>query len=188
MRPSWQWTIVSLCRASDPDRSPKFRQAVNRLGGTAKIGDLDDGPEQSPLPDEQVQQLLLSVLPSERFNLLLTHSPYGEYTRHLRHEETAKAVIALWEKGQIETEELWLFAYKDNGKGGIDDPPRAIKAAHLVVQLPENIWREKHDTITSIYGFSPESYEARITQRQEAFWCFRSPDELQGWLRTGGKR
>jgi LmbE family N-acetylglucosaminyl deacetylase len=185
MHPEWQWTVISLCRGSDRERAPRFLRAVRELGGTGKIGDLDDEPEQVPLPEAQVQQVLLSLLPPEQFKFVLTHSPYGEYTRHRRHEETSKAVVNLWEQGLIRTGELWMFAYKDNGKGGKDDLPRAIKTAHMVVQLPETIWRGKYRTITEIYGFSQESYEANITLREEAFWCFRSPAEFQEWLRAG---
>jgi len=184
MHPGWRLTVLSLCRATDHDRAPRFLRAVQELGGMGKMGNLDDGPEQLPLDETEVQQVLLSLLPSEHFDFVLTHSPYGEYTRHRRHEETSKAVIALWEKSLIRTDEVWMLAYEDSGKGGRDDLPRAINTAHLVVPLPENIWQEKYHTITGVYGFSPESYEARITPREEAFWCFHSPAEFQKWLRT----
>ncbi len=188
MHPGWQWIVISLCRASDQNRAPRFQQAVQELGGTGRMGDLDDGPEQLPLPEAEVQQMLLSLLPPEHFDLVVTHSPYGEYTRHRRHEETSRAVVSLWEKGLIRTGEVRMFAYEDSGKGGRDDLPQAIKTAHLVVQLPENTWREKYRTITEIYGFDPDSYEARITLREEAFWCFRSPAEFNEWLRTRGRK
>jgi len=184
MHPDWRWTVISLCRGGDRNRAPRFLRAVRKLGGTGKMGDLDDGPEQSPLPEARVQRVLLSLLPPGHFDLVLTHSPYGEYTRHRRHEETSMAVTALWEKGLIRIDEVWMFAYEDSGRGGRDDLPRAIKKAHLVVQLPEDVWREKYRTITEVYGFEPESYEACITQREEAFWCFRSPVEFQRWLRS----
>ncbi len=184
MHPDWQWTVVSLCRLSDPDRRPRFLRAIQELGAAGAMGDLDDGPEQSPLPETEVQQVLLSLLPPVPFDLVLTHSPYGEYTQHRRHEETGKAVISLWEKGQVKAHEVWILAYADSGKGGKDDPPRAIKTAHLVIQLPEEIWQRKYYIITNIYGFEPETYESSIVLREEAFWCFRSPVESREWLRT----
>jgi len=184
MHPDWRWTVVSLCRGSDPDRVPKFLRAVDKLGGVGIIGDLDDGPEQLPLDETEVQQMLLSLLPQKDYSFILTHSPYGEYTRHRRHEETSKAVIRLWQKGLITTNEVWMFAYEDRGKGGIYDLPQAIKTAHLLVQLSEDIWQQKYYTITKIYGFSSESYEAIATLGEEAFWCFRSPNELRRWLKT----
>lgn len=188
VHPEWKWTVVSLCRATDPDRALRFRRAVQKLGGTGRIGELNDEPEQPPLDGNEVQQVILSLLPSEHFNLVLTHSPYGEYTRHRRHEETSQAVVALWEKGLIRADEVWMFAYEDRGKGGKRDLPRAIKTAHRLVHLPEDIWQEKYRTITEIYGFSPESYEARIVLKEEAFWCFRSAGEFHKWLVNNERR
>jgi hypothetical protein len=182
--PDWHWTIVSLCRGSDKDRAPKFSRAVHQLSGDSAIGDLDDGPEQSPLPEGDVQQMVLSLLPEMHFDLILTHSPHGEYTRHRRHEETGAAVALLWEKGLIRAKEVWMFAYEDDGKGGKDDLPKAIKTAHLISCLPEDIWRRKYIIITDTYGFAPETYEAHIVAREEAFWCFQSPTEYREWVKT----
>ncbi|KON31613.1 hypothetical protein AC482_00055 [miscellaneous Crenarchaeota group-15 archaeon DG-45] len=184
MHSDWQWMIVSLCRGSDPDRAPKFIRAVRQLGGVGTIGDLDDGLEQLPLSEAEVQKMVLSLLPEKRFDLVLTHSPYGEYTRHRRHEETSKAVVGLWDKGLIRVSEIWMFAYEDAGVGGKEDLPQAINTAHLIVHLPEDIWRRKYRIITDIYSFSPRTYEADIVMREEAFWRFQSPAEFRKWLKT----
>ena len=181
----WHWTIVSLCRGSDSDRAPKFTRAAQQLGASSEIGDLDDGPEQLPLSEVDVQQMVLSLLPETHFDLILTHSPHGEYTRHRRHEETAVAL--LWEKGLIKAKEVWMFAYEDGGRGGTQDLPKAIKTAHLISNLPEEIWRRKYIIITDTYGFAPETYEAKIVARKEAFWCFQSPVEFREWLETERK-
>ncbi len=182
MHPDWRWTVASLCRLSDPDRRPRFLHATQELGAAGVMGELDDGPEQTPLPESEVQQTLRSLLPAKHFDLILTHGPYGEYTRHRRHEETSKAVITLWEKGLIRTNEVWMFAYADSGKGGKDDPPQAIKTAHLLIQLPEEVWQRKYYIIADIYGFAPETYESSIALREEAFWCFRYPSQFRKWL------
>ena len=183
----WHWTIVSLCRGSDSDRAPKFTRAAQQLGASSEIGDLDDGPEQLPLSEVDVQQMVLSLLPETHFDLILTHSPHGEYTRHRRHEETGTAVALLWEKGLIKAKEVWMFAYEDGGRGGTQDLPKAIKTAHLISNLPEEIWRRKYIIITDTYGFAPETYEANIVMREEAFWCFQSPVEFREWLETERK-
>jgi hypothetical protein len=75
-----------------------------------------------------------------------------------------------------------MFAYADGGKGGKDDPPQAIKTAHLLIQLPEEVWQRKYRIITDIYGFAPETYESSIVLREEAFWCFRYPSQFRKWL------
>ena len=164
------WTVVALCRKSDPDRAPKFAQALHALNASGAMADLDDAPEQSPLDAHCVQEAVLSVLPSDRYDLIITHSPWGEYTRHLRHEEIAKAVLALRETGRLSAREVRLFAYEDGG--GIH-LPRAIKDADVHVRLPNEVWEEKYRIINEIYGFATESFEARTTPREEAFWLFR---------------
>ncbi len=103
------------------------------------------------------------------FDLLLTHSPHGEYTRHLRHEEVSRAVIALMRAGRLVSRELWLFAYEDEERRRY---PHAIPYAPLQLLLSEEIWLRKHEIITELYDFSPESWEARATPRTEAFWRF----------------
>ena len=54
------------------------------------MADLDDGPDQKPLKQTEVQKTILNTLPERNFDIILTHSPKGEYTRHLRHEETSR--------------------------------------------------------------------------------------------------
>jgi LmbE family N-acetylglucosaminyl deacetylase len=94
LHPEAKWTVVTLCRKSDQDRAPKFFRALEEFGAEGIMGDLDDEPEQFPLDDREVQNTLVELLPRNAFDLIITHSLWGEYTRHLRHEETAEAVTA----------------------------------------------------------------------------------------------
>ncbi|MHC4153214.1 MAG: PIG-L deacetylase family protein [Planctomycetota bacterium] len=174
MHPEAKWTIITLCRKDDKDRALKFYRALKEYGATGLMGDLDDGPEQEPLESNRIQDKILSLLPSDSFDLIITHSCEGEYTRHLRHEETARAVLELWKKGKIWTTELWSFAYEDNEGKYL---PQPIQDAHLFVELPQEIWQEKKKIITGIYGFGEDSFEAMTTPKQEAFWCFEWPKE-----------
>ncbi len=176
MHPDSQWTVVTLCRKSDPDRSEKFFRALESLNASGAMGDLDDGPEQSPLADQKVQNTILTLLPSDKFDLIITHSLWGEYTRHLRHEETARAVSALWESGRLSASQLWMFAYEDGGGKYL---PRPIENADVSIKLPEELRREKYGIITQTYCFGPDSFEARTTPSKEAFWCFRSGENVQ---------
>ena len=171
MNPESEWTVVTLCRKSDPDRAPRFFRAIEKLNATGAMGDLDDGPDQRPLSRRQVQHEILQNLPSNRYDLIITHGLNGEYTRHLRHEETAQAVMALWKTDRLSAAQIWRFAYEDNGRKYL---PRAVEDADMHIRLPEEIWQRKYDIITDVYGFSPDSFEAGTTPRKEAFWCFKS--------------
>jgi LmbE family N-acetylglucosaminyl deacetylase len=170
MHPEANWTIIALCRKSDRDRSPKFFRALEKLGANGSMGDLDDAPEQLPLVEHEVQDTILKLLPSDRFDLIITHGLLGEYARHLRHEEAGKAVMALWETQRLFAKEIWRFAYEDGDGGYL---PRAVQDADLKIRLPGEIWQKKYDIITKIYGFSSNSFETKITPKQEAYWCFR---------------
>ena len=167
--PEWDLFIVTLCRGEDPDRAPRFREALQRLGASGAMGNLDDGPEQFPLPALVVQDAVLSLLPGRAFDLLLTHSPLGEYTWHRRHLEVSRAVWNLWRNGGLRARRLWQFAYED---GGGAYPPRPRKEACLQLPLPEETWQLKHGIITGVYGFGESSWEARAAGRAEAFDCF----------------
>ena len=167
----WSWRIVSLCRASDADRASRFRRVLQQLGVGGEMADLDDGPDQRPLPLEQVQAAVMQLLPATGFDLVLTHGPLGEYTRHRRHEECSRAVVELWRQGRIRTKRMWLFAYEDGNRTYM---PRIRDDADRCGELPQKAWLAKRAIITDLYGFGPESWEARTTPREEGFWCFDS--------------
>jgi LmbE family N-acetylglucosaminyl deacetylase len=179
----WRWTVVSLCRATDPDRAPRFFRALDALGASGAMADLDDGPDQTLLDPDEVRETILSLLPEGRVDLVLSHSPLGEYTRHRRHEEVGRAVLALWSEKRIATAAVWAFAYDDAGGARL---PTAVPHADLVEELAEPVWREKYRIITAVYGFGPESFEARATPRTEAFWCFDSPAAARRWMNEKG--
>ena len=177
-QPSWRWFILSLCRGSDPDRAPRFFNALKILGAEGRMCDLDDGPEQSPLKRSEIESAIHQSLPHRNFDLLVTHSPAGEYTRHRRHEEAGEAVIHLWQSGKIQAGELWIFAYEDGEKSHL---PQPIKRAHIFQHLPDDLWKRKHDLITQTYGFREDAFEAKTTPRAEAFWRFTNPEEAKIW-------
>jgi len=179
----WDVFILSLCRGSDADRAPKFFKVLNNLNAQGAIGDLDDGVEQLPLAEEEVEEAILTLLPAKHYDLLITHNPNGEYTRHLRHEETSKAVIQLWDKGKIKTKELWTFAYDDAKKQHLPQPQLTATA---YFQLPKKTWETKYHIIETVYGFTKDSWEAKTTPKAEAFWKFSSSAEAKEWLEKGG--
>ena len=181
--PSWQWFIVCLCRGSDKERAPRFYKALQVLKSEGIMGDLDDGPEQKPLDEKEVERAILDLLPPKHFDLIISHNPSGEYTRHVRHEEASKAVIKLWHAVKISANELWTFAYEDGGKKYY---PRPIETAPICRILTKRIWLRKYSIITETYGFEKSSFEAETTPRAESFWQFTNSCDAKKWLNNGG--
>ena len=180
MHPEWECKVFTLCRASDPDRAAKFYQALSRLGVSGHMEDFDDGAEQIPLSESEVQQAILNYIDNKHFDLILSHGPRGEYTRHRRHEEVSKAVLTLWHNRDLNANKIWLFAYTDDNKTHL---PLPETDAHYKAPLPLSILKEKQNIITEIYGFTPDSWEARTTPREEAFWIFNSQKEAIKWFK-----
>ena len=181
--PSWRCFIVCLSRKSDPERSARFDKTLRVLKSKGIMGDLDDGPEQKPLDEREVEHALLDLIPPKHYDLIITHNPTGEYTRHVRHEEVSKAVIGLWCAGKISASELWTFAYEDGNKEYF---PRSIEKATIYRKLTKRIWLRKYNIVTSTYGFEKNSWEAETTPRAESFWQFSNPNDAKKWLENGG--
>lgn len=178
--PHWDCFIVCLCRKDDPDRAPKFHKALEELNCKGIMGGLDDGPGQIPQDKAEIESLILQLLPKTDYDLIITHSPLGEYTRHLRHEEIGITVLGLWHESKIAAAELRLFAYEDHCK---EYYPKAVSSADFYFELSNALWQKKYEIITRIYGFAPESWEAQTTPKIEAFWRFSSKKDASNWLK-----
>ena len=178
--PVWNCFIVCLSRESDPERSARFYKALKILKSEGIMGNLDDGPDQRPLEEEEVVKVILDLLPQEHYDLIITHDPSGEYTRHLRHEEVSRAVINLWKENKILTSELWTFAYEDGCKQYY---PRIKPDAPICQILTRGIWLLKYSIIRDTYGFSIKSWEAETTPKAESFWQCTDSEKAYKWLK-----
>ncbi len=183
MNPQCHWFITCLCRKNDPDRAPKFKQVLKVLKAQGNMGDLDDSPEQQAIPIKNIKNLILELLPSDNYDLIITHNPTGEYTRHKRHEEISRAVIELWYKNKISTKELWTFAYEDGNKQYL---PKTQISASIHYQLSKEIYDLKYKLINEIYTFPANGFEAQTTPKEEAFWKFETSVDALIWLRQKG--
>ncbi|MFA6128594.1 MAG: PIG-L family deacetylase [Bacteroidales bacterium] len=181
--PLVSWFIVCLSRRDDPDRAPKFMKALKDLKCEGIMGNLDDGPDQHPLDPDAVEQAILDLLPPIQYDLIITHNPAGEYTRHIRHEEVGKAVINLWQTGKISSGELWSFAYEDGNK---EYYPRPDENATFQRPLSKKIWLRKYNILTQTYGFEKSSFEAKTAPLTEAFWKYTAPFEVEQPVNYGG--
>ena len=182
---TWEVFVISLCRANDENRSIKFFNALKMLNAKGTMENLDDETAQKPLARELVAQKILETLPKRKYDLIITHNPNGEYTRHLRHEEVSRAVISLWYENKIFTKELWTFAYEDGNKSYLPKPTHSASILYVPTEL---IWQNKYKIITQIYGFTMDSWEAQTTPRMEAFWQFQNSLQAFQWLENGGQR
>lgn len=179
INPQWHVYITSLCRGNDKDRAPKFYRILHEMGAQGNMGNLDDSPELLPMEMTDIMAYIVDLLPAITFDLIITHHPKGEYTRHLRHEEISQAVIRLWKEGKINTGELWCFAYED---GNREYYPRPILTADIVHPLEKEVWLNKYRLVTEVYGFESESWEAHTTPQTETFWRYTKPDDASQLL------
>ena len=60
-----------------------------------------------------------------------------------------------------------MFAYEDGGGKYL---PRPVADADVYIRLHQETWERKYRIITESYGFPPDSFEARTTPKDEAFW------------------
>jgi len=177
--PMWDCFIVSLCRGTNPDLSPRFFEALKILKSEGIMGNLDDGPDQVSLEKAIVEQSILHLLPQKHFDLIISHNPLGEYTRHIRHEEVGESVINLWNSDKISASEIMLFAYEDGHK---EYYPKAVETAAIYRPLTKRTWLGKYNIITKTYGFGKDSWEAKTTPAAEAFWHFTHPFIAKKWM------
>lgn len=164
--PTWHWTIVSLCRATDLDRVPRFYGVARKLGMNAFISDLDDSPILAPLScDLHEIKDRISGFISGDYDLIFTHGKSGEYTRHERHEQVHKAVQEMTESRSLSGQPLF-FDYEDCEGACI---PRPKPGADIKVQLSLDEHREKQSIVRDIYGFQPGSREYEAAGPIEAY-------------------
>ncbi|AQT69560.1 hypothetical protein STSP2_02753 [Anaerohalosphaera lusitana] len=164
--PESNWHVVCLCRRSDPDRAPKFRRVLDFYQASGVMGDLDDSPGLPPLSNEAVSKCVHQLLNDHSYDLIITHGPRGEYTRHIRHEEVSRAVTAMFCDHELPTGDLWTFAYFDDGG---TQSPHAQPNADIILHLDEATLQTKRRLVTEYYGFLPESFEAKAVTSPEAF-------------------
>ena len=160
----WEWHILSMCRADDPDRAPRFWQVVRELGVSGYMSDLDDSPVLASILLSEIKERIKSLVP-EQFDLLFTHGPRGEYTRHLRHEQVHSAVREMVESGDL-TADMLFFAYEDCG-GKCN--PQPAKDAQIRINLSAGEYAEKKHIVRDIYGFGEGSFEFKSLGTVEAF-------------------
>jgi len=162
--PKLRWTIFALCRASDPDRAPKFRRICKALGARAIITDLDDEgkiSEKQALP--QIRSLILKQLAGKKFDRVFTHGANGEYG-HPRHKSVHSTVVGMLKKGELKTKNLYFFNYKKISKYKL--APKTD--SDLKFKLSTKIFAKKKALMTNSYGFAPDGIDTGYCTNPEA--------------------
>ncbi len=167
----WEWHILSLCRADDEDRAPRFSRAAEYFGARAYISDLEDGPILARLSQDlhEIKDRIEALAPRVS-DIVFTHGPAGEYTRHERHEQVHSAVYEMLRSERI-AGEMVEFAYED---GGGLYAPRPGASANVQVVLRRDEYARKLHLVRDIYGFADGGFETSAAGRVEAF---RAPEE-----------
>jgi len=162
----WDWTVLSLCRADDPDRRPKFQTVCQSLDVSGCISDLDDGNPPQPInPMREIGRRVREHLGQTDWDLCLTHGANGEYG-HPRHREVHVEVCRLVASGVLRCGEMWTFAYRCDARTGACQP---LGDADVLVPLTDEQLDRKKRIIWEQYGYREDSFEVRACASPEAF-------------------
>lgn len=166
--PGLQWTIFSLCRASDQDRAPKFRRICKLYSAKAIITDLEDNEK---LTIDQtipiIKKLITTKIGNKKFNFLFTHGTNGEYD-HPRHIGVQRAVKALIKEGKLNVNTVLFFNYK-RAKPGKRPSMEAKKDSDFFLRLSKEIFLKKKHLHSEIHGYAWGGIDVGYCTNPEAF-------------------
>jgi hypothetical protein len=172
--PDWDWTILSLCRAEDPDRGPKFKKVCEYLKAVGIMSDLDDSPRVPPIdPERDIGTRIMAAVGEGPWELCLTHGQNGEYG-HPRHKEVHSEVLRLAAEGTLPCGELWTFAYDCDSSTGVCRP---ASWADRLVELSQELLVEKKRLVHERYGYGKDSFEVKACISPEAFQQVKRVDK-----------
>lgn len=167
----WNWTILSLCRKSDPERMPKFRKVCAFYNATSIIADLDDECLK-PLPEEKIINMIEDNLNGQTYDYVFTHGENGEYG-HIRHKEIHYAVKSMIKRRQLKYVKLFYFSYIKSRRCVPSNNdlfvPMPKPNSNFCVSLNDREFACKKRIVTEMYGFSKDSFEALSCNRKESF-------------------
>lgn len=164
--PDWDWTIMSLCRADDADRAPRFREVCHIYGAKAIITDLDDGSVLRPIdPRTDIGRRIVESVGDASWELCVTHGRNAEYG-HLRHREIHAEVLRLVAEGKLRCRKLWTFAYDCDME---TSRCRAVPWGEKRIELTTQQLAEKKRIISEEYGYAKDSFEVKACISPESF-------------------
>lgn len=165
--PSWEWTILSLCRASDQDRAPKFHLVCKALGAKGVIADLDDEDRLTQDRAARLAKKIIADLDLGSFDLVFTHGKNGEYG-HARHKSVHQAVKESVGSGKLSAGILYGFNYAKTTR-----KKYSLMAARpdsdFIYPLTDKVYKKKKKIMSEIYGFDPNGIDTSYCTNPEAF-------------------
>lgn len=162
--PKVSWTIFSLCRAADLDRTPKFYKVSRFYGAEGFMSDLDDEGKLSLVQSLPEIEKRLATLTKNNYDYIFTHGANGEYN-HPRHQGVHQIVKKFVWGGEIICHDLFCFAYQIVDGKIIND----LKKADFYFKGEAKIFKQKQELIEKFYGFTKNSFEYQSAKKTETF-------------------
>ena len=150
---NYDWTILSLCRKHDKDRSPKFKKACDFYNAKSFMDNLND-TNKKPVDIERIIKKIKKHI-ENNYDFVFTHNSNGEYC-HIRHKEVHQAVMKMINRKLLKAGKLLFFSYfnaKFNKK----------------IKLTKEELETKKKIITEMYGFQKNSFEEENCRQVETF-------------------
>jgi len=164
--PKIQWTIISLARAYDRDRAPKFRRVLKHYNAPGVISDLEDeGEMKFSETFREVEKRLHRILRDRRFTYLFTHGYNGEYG-HAHHRAVHQVVKKLARRNVIKAKYIYAFAYHFLKRRGYAVPD---EKCDFIFPLSKRIAKRKRSIVEKLYGFRRDSFEYKSSAKSETF-------------------
>jgi len=166
--PEMNWTIFSLCRASDADRAPKFFKVCEFFKAKGIMADLDDEGRLSlkqTLP--LIESLIKKNIKSKDWDYVFTHGANGEYG-HPRHIGIHKIVKKMAENKELKAKNFFYFNYKKISYKQFS-PLGAKTDSDWLLKLTKQDFAKKKKIMTDIYGFAPDGIDTNYCANPEAF-------------------
>ncbi len=170
----WKWTILSLCRADDSDRKPKFEEACKIYNAKALITGLDD-ESLNPLNKKEIIEKIKEILPKKDYDIIFTHGENGEYG-HIRHIEVRNAVKSMIENKDLISKKVYFFNYQKGENAPYPElkTPQPIINSDFTLNLNVKELEMKKKIIREIYKYPDEKgFELMSCNKIESFMLMR---------------
>ena len=155
-------TIISLCRATDLNRAPKFKKVCKILNTRSFMSDLEDDKLNEIKTDEVIKRIK-QFIKDEEYDFLFTHNSNGEYG-HIRHKDVHNAVLKMLKDKTLKAKKVFFFSYYPKDKDCFPN----LKSDKLIY-LSDILIKEKKRLIHKVYGFDEGSFEEKCSRDIESF-------------------